>query len=242
MRDTVVVALATQASADDCRHCSLENVEPLHLAGRCQGVAYVGHSFEPMGWENTIDLGVSIGCFWSYAEGRMHWFDAYTLEDTVRSFVMARPYLVSFNGILHDFPLLRGLLRREADRLVAEDGAEILAQDLRDLCDTFTTLCAASYDIWQAIWQVASTRTFEPALHSLDAISQANGLGAKLSHGAQAPRDWQAGRVAQVIEYCLDDVWKTKALFEMVCEGKPLIRGNGEPVYLPKPTLFHEVI
>ena len=238
MTDTIILNLATQVSADDCRHCGLENVEPLHLAGRCRGVAYLGHSFEPMGWEHTVDLGLSLGCFWSYADSRMHWFDAYTLEDTVRSFVMARPYLVSFNGILHDFPLLRGLLRREADRLVAEDGAEMLAQDLCDLCDTFTTLCAASYDIWQAIWQVAPTRTFEPSLHSLDAISQVNGLGAQRAQGARARRDWRDGQYAPLIEYCQDAVGKTKALFDMICAGTPVCRGDGVQIQLPIPTLL----
>ena len=242
MTDTIIINLATQVSADDCRHCGLENVEPLHLAGRCQGVAYVGHRFQPIGGENTVDLGLSIGCYWDSIDQRCHLFDVHTLEDTVRWFVARQPLLVSFNGAAFDFPLMRGLLRREANRLDAEDMAEMLAEDLHELCDTFKTLCAQSYDILAEIWKVDPARKFASNVNSLGAISQANGLGAKLSHGAQAPRDWQAGRVAQVIEYCLDDVYKTRALFEMVCEGKPLIRGNGEPIYLPKPTLFHEVV
>ena len=112
--------------------------------------------------------------------------------------------------------------------------AEMLAQDLRELCDTFKTLCATSYDILHEIWRVDPARKFEAGLNSLDAISQANGLGPKLSSGAQAPRDWQAGRYAQVIEYCMDDVWKTKALFERICAGEPILRGDGQPIVLPK--------
>ena len=115
--------------------------------------------------------------------------------------------------------------------------AEMLAQDLCDLCDTFKTLCAQSYDILAEIWKVDPARKFEPNLNSLGAISQANGLGTKLSHGAQAPRDWQAGRYAQVIEYCLDDVWKTKALFERISRGEPILRGDGQPIKLRLPVV-----
>ena len=238
MRDTIIIDLETQASADDCRHCGLENVEPLHSAGQCRGVAYAGHHFEPLGWDNKAALGLSIGCYWDSADQRCHFFDVYTLEKTVRGFVARQPLLVSFNGILHDFPLIRGLLRREANRLVADEGAEILAEDLREMCDTFTTLCAESYDIWQAIWQVAPTKTFEPSLHSLDAISQANGLGAQPAQGARARRDWRDGQYAPLIEYCQDAVGKTKTLFDMICAGTPVCRGDGLPIQLPIPTLL----
>ena len=234
---TIIVDVETQFSAQDCRHCGLENVEPLHSAGQCQGVAYAGNRFEPLGWDNKAALGLSIGCSWDSADQRCHVFDVHTLEETMRSWVVRQPILVSFNGLAFDFPLMRGLLRREADRLVAEDGAEMLAQDLRDLCDTFKTLCATSYDILAEIWKVDPTRKFASSLNSLDAISQANGLGAKLSNGAQAPRDWQAGRVAQVIEYCLDDVWKTKALFERICAGDAILRGDGQPIRLRRPVV-----
>ena len=103
-----------------------------------------------------------------------------------------------------------------------------------ELCDTFKIHCAQSYDLLDQIWHQDPEDRFQKD-NSLDAISQASGLGAKLSHGAQAPRDWRAGHYAQVLNYCQDDVLKTKALFEMVCAGQPILRGNGLPITLPIP-------
>ena len=252
-RNTIILDLETAHSADDCCQCGMP-AEAHGLDNRCDTptLRTIGARYTRLGWDNKAALGLSIGCYWASIDQRCHFFDVYTLEATVRSFVEQQPLLVSFNGIAFDFPLMRGLLRAHADRVrqgdtsdslftgtrgedITVDHAADLAQGLMDLCDAFKTLCAQSYDLLQAVWAVDPTRKFEPGLNSLDALSQANGLGIKLSHGAQAPRDWRDGRYAQVINYCQDDVYKTKALFEMVCEGTPLLRGNGKPIVLPPP-------
>lgn len=248
-----VLDLETAKSAEDCRHCG--QAEEGHvrapMIGGHPGVlrCYAGSTgpgFQAIGWENKAALGLSIGCYYDYADTRCHFFDVHTLEETMRHLVQRQPLLVSFNGIAFDFPLMRGLLRQEAERIRLNDvppGQEVRtvdhaaekAQALVDLCDAFKTLCATSYDILAEIWKADPTRKFEPGLNSLDVIATANGLGGKLSHGAQAPRDWQAGRYAQVCNYVMDDVYKTAALFEMICEGKPILRGDGLPITLPWP-------
>jgi hypothetical protein len=105
------------------------------------------------------------------------------------------------------------------------------------LCDAFKALAAISYDILAEIWRVDPKRKFERGLNSLDAIAQANGLGAKLSNGAQAPRDWAAGRHADVVNYCADDIYKTMALFETICTTGQILRGDGKAIQLPIPAL-----
>lgn len=233
--NVVVLDLETQCSADDCRYCGLP------LAAFDSGVVCKndnGHG--TIGWNNLPALGLSIGCYWNYRDSRIHWFDVHTLEATMRHLVATQPLLVSFNGLAFDFPLMRGLLRRLADALLQcqEVGENQLdADELIALCDTFKVQCMRSYDLLNEIWRLDPVRKFERGLNSLDAIAQANGFGAKLSSGAQAPRDWRAGQVATVLNYCQDDVYKTKALFEMICKEQSITRGDGSTLALPRPTL-----
>lgn len=186
-------------------------------------------TYEPIGWTNKPALGLSIGCYWSYADNRMHWFDEHNLEAVVTRLVDSHPLMVSFNGIGFDFPLMRGILRRRVDVLSMADDSSRHA--LGRLCDDFKKLAGNSYDILAEIWKSDPKTKFKKGLNSLDAISQANELGSKLSHGAQAPHDWAAGRHADVINYCQDDVIKTRELFERIRNsGGWLMRGDGEEV------------
>ena len=238
--NTIVLDLETVRSADDCRHCGLTEVDHDPLAGgllcpRLSGGD--GETFTPLGWDNKPALGLSIGCYWDYQDSRIHWFDVHSLEATVRLLVERQPLMVSFNGIGFDFVLMCGLLRQEADRLADSADLEdrIASKNLTMLCDTFKAQCATSYDLLAEIWKADPDRKFERGLNSLDAIAQANGLGAKLSHGAQAPRDWADGRYADVLNYCADDVYKTKALFELVATTGGVLRGDGQRIALPTP-------
>lgn len=38
----------------------------------------------------------------------------------------------------------------------------------------------------------------------------------KTGHGALAPVDWQRGKIGDVIDYCINDVYMTKRLFDMI--------------------------
>ena len=148
-----------------------------------------------------------------------------------------QPLLVSFNGISFDFALMRALLREEAKQLQADAGyvtEEALA--LTHLCDQFKCLCAQSYDILVEIWKAYPQDKKVRGLNSLDAIAQANGLEAKKMDGATAPHLWAQGRHAEVIMYNLADVIKTRHLFSMICDERPILRGDGKPITLPLPS------
>jgi hypothetical protein len=242
----IVLDCETRASADDCRYCGHDvdthrwgvNVSPSTPAP----TTLICRHFEKIGWEDKVALGLSIGCYWDYQDGLCHWFDPHTLEATMRLCVAWQPLLGSFNGRQFDFPLMRGLLRRQADAMMqAQEAGEgqLDAEELIALCDAFKVLCATSYDLLAEIWKADPARKFERGLNSLEAIAQASGLGPKLSHGAQAPRDWRNGHIAKVLNYCQSDVYLTKTLFEMVCEDKSIIRGDGLPLLLPRP-VFEE--
>ena len=253
-RPYVVLDLETLHSAEACRHC--DQPGQAHFAdGACS--PWLGDKpddsitqFAPLGWGDKPALGLSIGCFYHSQADWCQFFDVFTLEDTVTWLVHAAPLLVSFHGIQFDFPLMRGLLRRRADACVAayspDPGGAMSPMfetpetqeeyyRLTVLCDTFKAQCAASYDILDQIWRQDPSHKFERGLNSLNAISQANGYGAKEMDGATAPRFWAQGRHAEVANYCMADVWKTRKLFEQICQTGSLLRGDGHALALPLP-------
>lgn len=196
----IVIDTECLRSASECRICGAMPAE----APRGLVQAYPPHRCQPLGWENRVALGLSIGCAYRYAEDRFEFFDLHTLEQ--------QPLLVSFNGFQHDFPLMRGLLKHQANTVAPEDYASLHAT-----CDVFQALGERGYDILDQIWQQDPIRKFEHGLNSLDALCQANGLPAKEMDGATAPRLWQQGRYAEVITYCMNDVRRTRGLFKMLC-------------------------
>jgi len=190
------------------------------------------HSAEdlPTGWDDKVALGLSIGAYYDYQDGHVHWFDTLSLYDTMRHLVSRTPLMVSFNGIGFDYALMCAVLRRRADMSL---GHQEFRRSMLELCDQFYALAAVSYDILAEIWRVDADRKYERGLNSLDALLLANHLPAKSGHGAQAPRDWWAGRIADVLNYCQRDVWLTRLLFELICQRQgQLMRGDGRAMQI----------
>lgn len=84
-----------------------------------------------------------------------------------------------------------------------------------------------NYDLLAEIWEGAGLgRVFIYPTHagfSLEAICKANGIGEKSGSGANAAVLWQRGKYQEVIDYCMNDIKLTRALFD-------LIQANGEIV------------
>ena len=250
----VVLDLETAKSADDCLHCG-QSVHahlphtPQSPGRKCFAGSTSGRGFEAIGWDNKLALGLRIGCYYDYRDDIIHWFDVHTLEEMVRRFVETAPLLVSFNGIRFDFPLICELLKSHANSMLREEitnaeyayesnaasSGEMRCAALVSLCDTFAVQSALSYDILNEIWKVDPVRKFARGLNSLDAIARANGLGGKLGHGADAPRQWGRAEYARVLNYCQDDVLKTKALFEQIVHTGSILRGDNVGIRLPNP-------
>jgi hypothetical protein len=193
------------------------------------------NSYAPLGWNNKPALGLSIGCYFDSRDSRTYFFDVHTLEATMRQWVDEQPLLVGFNSAAFDLPLLRGLLRRQADTLPPEERAALTA-----LCDAFKLLCATSYDILAEIWQADPATKRVKGLNGLGAIAAANGYGGKTGDGAQAPRLWAAGKIAEVVNYVSHDVHLTQCLFEMILHGQGIKRKDGSILFLPKPSFTIE--
>lgn len=223
--NVIVLDLEILRSAQDCRYCGQHEAE--HYAdGACQNWSGLKPADERalchrIGWNNHALLGISIGCYYDYADDHTHYFDQHTLEATMRQLVERQPLLVSYNGKQFDLPLM------EACSLFTDGGTP----------DTvlwhWRTLSAQSYDILHEIWQMDPSNKCTKG-NGLDAVSQANGYGAKEMDGATAPLLWRQGLYARVIDYCTSDVWKTRKLFEQVCRGEPIKRSMGD-VLLPLP-------
>ena len=229
-QNILVLDLETRRSATDCRFC--QDAQGEHALKQ-------SHGYTPLGWENHAALGLAIGCYWRYADNRLGWFDGPTLAALVQDLVERQPLLVSFNGLGFDFVLMRALLDEQAETLRREAGAVVNeAEALWALSTQFQALFTQSYDLLAEMWKVDAARKFERGLNSLDAIAQANGMDAKALDGATAPRLWAQGRYAEVIAYNVADVLKTKRLFELVCAGEPLRRGDGTSITLPLPAFM----
>lgn len=175
------------------------------------------------GWEDKRALGLSIGCYYDYEDGRVTWFDRASLRETVGLLCLREPLMVSFNGIAFDFALMRAILRHEEGE--------------HTLCDDFKVLAKRSYDILAEIWRADPERKFVRGLNSLDAILAANGLAPKTGDGAQAPEWWDAGQRARVMNYCQNDVLQTLALFELLGKNGGIIQRSNGPLQIQWPGL-----
>lgn len=71
--------------------------------------------------------------------------------------------------------------------------------------------------------------------YNLDAIAKASHLGAKTSTGAKAPVLWQRGKYQHVIDYCLNDVALTNAIWAN--RDRLTDPTNGEMLKLREPKL-----
>jgi hypothetical protein len=186
------------------------------------------------GWTDLQALGLSIGALYDYKDGRVWWFDTHTVEETMEWLLARQPLLVSFSGIGFDFALMRAVVRFQE---YGPDDA-MTRQTADAVCDAFKVFVASSYDLLAEIWAADPDSKFVRGLNSLDALCQANGLGQKTGTGAEAPRLWQAGRIADVLNYFQHDVYVTKALFELaLAQQGRLARADGRTITLCVPEI-----
>jgi len=72
-----------------------------------------------------------------------------------------------------------------------------------------------SKDIMLFVMKVLGAKSFKGL--SLGACCKANGVSSgKTGDGAMAPVDWQRGNYGKVIDYCINDVWMLKQLYDTI--------------------------
>jgi len=139
------------------------------------------------GWGDHAGMGISVIGAFDYSTQRYRVF----LEDNFDAFVnLARDsdLLVTFNGIAFDHKVLAA-------------------------CLNFNPILK-DYDLLLEMTKAAGV--YNAKGFSLDATSRANFKNGKSGDGRLAPINWQEGHRGNVIDYCLEDVRLTKALFDRV--------------------------
>jgi len=146
-------------------------------------------------WADFAGMGIATVCGYDVTEARYRVFMEDNLSELEAIITNGRTML-GFNNWRFD------------QRLLAANGITIPEGQSQDLAAT--------------IWRAAGIPNGEhPKGFGLDAICRANGLATKTGNGADAPQDFQRGRIGRVVDYCLGDVRATLQLYRYIqaCGG-----------------------
>jgi len=177
------------------------------------------------GWDDFENMGISCICAYDYDSGRFRVF----CEDNMAEFVVlacCTDLLVGFNNKQFD------------NKLLDANGLFTVTSNVSSKID----FDAKSYDILEEIWIACG---LSPEFHypshlgyGLNAVIKANFPGIrKTGHGAIAPINYQQGRWGDLIDYCLNDVFLTKRLFDRILETGELVNPKrlSEKITIRKP-------
>lgn len=148
----------------------------------------------PKKWEDHALMGISCLGLYDYAEDRYKVYDDHNKAEFLdRYFNNPNCVLISFNGYKFD------------DRVVKTNWENGAAQKRS----------YESFDILDAVWKSLGKMNFHKGV-SLDALCQATLFTGKSGSGEFAPALYLENRIAELVTYCLHDVWLTKRLFDFV--------------------------
>lgn len=152
------------------------------------------------GWGDHAGMGISVlGCY-NYDTDEYRVFCRDNIQEFL-SLVQETDYVVGFNSARFDRKVVLAALdchTTHADEFFRKD-YDILAE----------AWVSEGLDPDKFYWKTHGG-------YGLEAMANANGLSNKRMSGALAPIAWQQGEIGRVIDYCLDDVIKTKKLFDRI--------------------------
>jgi DEAD/DEAH box helicase domain-containing protein len=157
------------------------------------------------GWEDAKKgkAGLaSVVCYDSTSR-RYHLYDKYTF-DVCFDHLASADLLVGFNNIEFDTPALEGTLGKK--------------------------LLVPQYDIIQAIRKANGTPFVKG--YKLGQITERTLGLAKSGSGESAPHLYREGRIGELLDYNLNDVFLTKELYNHIVEHNSIIGVGGEPLFL----------
>lgn len=155
------------------------------------------------GWDHTEKMGISCGVVYEYQTDR---YRIYGPSDRDRVALQARlmkaDRITTFNGWRFDFPVIWGLPGRERVLALKEKSNDLLLRIWRSL-----GLDEESFSDLHKGW-------------GLDVVCSGTlGVG-KSGYGGDAPKWFQAGEWARLVDYCVDDVRLERDLGEFIdCYG-----------------------
>jgi len=170
----------------------------------------------PGGWDATDKLGVACACVWEYKGERMR---VYGPDDvpSLQERLLKADRISGFNIYRFDFPVIWAIPGR----------SRVLE------------LKPKTNDILQRIWRSLNLNDEEfSKLHagwSLNVVAEGTfGVG-KIGYGGDAPKWYQAGQWAKLVNYCADDVALERDLTDFVDRYGFVVSGKTGQVLRLKP-------
>jgi hypothetical protein len=171
--------------------------DPRRGEERIAGIEYCA------GWDDHANMGISV--IGAHDGQRMRVFCRDNLDAFYRLAEDA-DILVSFNGIAFDNKVIEA-----TTGFVVDEGKcfDLLAE------------------MWAADGLGREFTGEKNRGYGLDATCERTFGLRKTGYGGFAPVEWQRGEYGKVIDYCLNDVYLTRRLFDLVAEGTMLMGPNG---------------
>jgi hypothetical protein len=146
------------------------------------------------GWSDHANMGITVLAAYDLETDQTHVY----CEDNLPEFfklLSEREYRAGFNNINFD------------DKVLLANGYEFPANN-------------HSYDLMKELMRGAGTTSF--AGFNLDACCITNFNICKSGNGALAPVLWQQGKIGEVINYCIRDVFLTTKLLNRILDAEHL--------------------
>jgi hypothetical protein len=144
------------------------------------------------GWDSHDEMGISVACMFDYVTMRYRVFMDDNIVELVQRMNIPGTLIVAFNQLHFDNKLIR------AAGLDLKPDDELRNYDM--LVESKQALCAGKYE-----------KGFK-----LDDHLRMLGLPVKTANGALAPIMWKEKQYGTLIDYCLNDVYVEKTLFEHI--------------------------
>ncbi len=142
-------------------------------------------------WTDFSSMGIAVLACYDYA------------RDCSR--VFCQDNLADFLTLAHSHDICVGFNNHRFDNKILESNALVLN---------------SSYDLFEEIQRGLKLNFNNPAErragYGLSSMAFANFRANKSGDGAQAPIDFQRGRIGKTVDYCLQDVYLTKRLLDKV--------------------------
>lgn len=161
---------------------------------------------ETGGWDRTSQMSVAVAVAYDLGADRYRVFD-HAEGDALRACIAGAGKVVTFNGWLFDLPVIHGIDRPEWEGTEAARGLRPRSCDL--LAGMRATL-----------------GKFCKGLTLGETAQRTIGAG-KSGDGANAPDLFKAGKVGELVTYCMDDVLLTARLYRFARDYGFLVGPDG---------------
>jgi len=156
------------------------------------------------GWQSYDEMGISVMCAWEGSEAPMRFFDRLNILDGI-AYLNSADVLGGFNTLNFDLRVLEGTCGRLFPGTDAPDLASLRRIPHLDVLDLLVQ-SQFGVGIQDALKVHEGYEVFGGG-KKLNHVAKATLGLSKSSTGVEAPQRWQAGRIAEVYDYCARDVW-----------------------------------